>query len=130
MTINAANLNQNSVCFQHNFPTTKGILIVENVDRSRDIVPKDHQLSWSDIVFYTYKDMNGDDASKLQYIFYHSIINEEAKKQSTILRPLQSSIVIQKFLGPTRRLLKELVFWHFWRLKMGRVPLISSLIML
>lgn len=42
LTTNAANPNQNSVCFQQNFLTTKGIVIVENVDRIKDMDPKDH----------------------------------------------------------------------------------------
>ena len=53
LTTNAADPGQKSVCFQHNFLTTEGIVIVENLDRSKDMVPKDHQLSWSDIVFYS-----------------------------------------------------------------------------
>ena len=59
LTTNAANSDQKRVCFQHNFLPSKGIVIVENVERSRDMVPKDHQLSWSDMVFYSYKEMNG-----------------------------------------------------------------------
>ena len=56
-TTSAKDPSANNICFQQNFLVSKGIVIAENNDRERDMVPKANQLSWSDIVFYTY---NGD----------------------------------------------------------------------
>lgn len=73
MTTCAANLNQDHVCFSHNFLTAKGIVITENIDRSRDAVPKENQLAWSDYIFFTYRQMKKGDVKNGKYIFQHSI---------------------------------------------------------
>ena len=75
-TTSAKDPSANNICFQHNFLVSKGIVIAENNERPKDMVPKADQLSWSDIVFYTYKQLNNGDVSNMKYLFQHHITNK------------------------------------------------------
>ena len=85
---------QKGECFDNSYSIGSGIIIGEINDRRKDLVPKEEQLNWSDIVSYNYKAMIADENQRraksglpltahsvkdITYIFRHDITNKETK---------------------------------------------------
>ena len=86
---------QRGECFDNSYSIGSGIIIGEINDRRKDLVPKEEQLNWSDIIFYNYKAMIADENQRrlksglplttysvkdIRYIFRHDITNKETKR--------------------------------------------------
>ena len=86
--------SQKGECFDNSYSIGSGIIVGEINDRRKDLVPREEQLNWSDIVFYNYKALIADENQRragsgrpltaysvkdITYIFRHDITNQETK---------------------------------------------------
>ena len=89
--------SQQGACFDNFYSIGSGIIIGAANDRTKDLVPQNEQLHWSDIAFYTYKALIAEanlekaqhsepstsySVKDIKYIFRHSIRNKVPRTPS------------------------------------------------